>query len=177
MTIRGPILAIDPGNTHSAFVNFRDGKPANFGKQTNEDILGLVGSLANYGTTLVIEMIASYGMPVGAEVFDTCVWIGRFFQEWTNRTMGPAELLFRREVKLHLCGQPRAKDANIRQALIDRYGGKDKAIGKKHSPGPLYGISADVWSALAIAVTYADRQPRGSARSGEILGPVFGESA
>jgi hypothetical protein len=31
------------------------------------------------------------------------------------------------------------------------------AIGRKASPGPLYGISRDVWSALAIAVTYAIR--------------------
>lgn len=31
------------------------------------------------------------------------------------------------------------------------------AIGRKASPGPLYGISRDVWSALAIAVTYSIR--------------------
>ena len=37
----------------------------------------------------------------------------------------------RQEVKLHLCNSARAKDANIRQALIDRFGGKDKAIGRK----------------------------------------------
>ena len=26
-------------------------------------------------------MVACYGMPVGKEVFDTCIWIGRFIQE------------------------------------------------------------------------------------------------
>jgi len=63
------------------------------------------------------------------------------------------ERISRRAVKLHLCGSARAKDANIRQALIDRYGGS-AAIGRKAAPGPLYGVSKDVWSALAIAVTY-----------------------
>jgi len=61
-------------------------------------------------------------------------------------------------VKLHLCGSARAKDTNIRQALIDRYGGS-AAIGKKAAPGPLYGVSKDVWSALAVAVTAADTLP------------------
>jgi hypothetical protein len=28
------------------------------------------------------------------------------------------------------------------------------AIGRKASPGPLFGIANDLWSALAIAVTY-----------------------
>jgi hypothetical protein len=28
------------------------------------------------------------------------------------------------------------------------------AVGRKANPGPLYGISRDVWSAIAIAVTY-----------------------
>jgi hypothetical protein len=31
------------------------------------------------------------------------------------------------------------------------------AIGRKAAPGPLYGMSCDVWSALAIAVTYSIR--------------------
>ena len=63
-------------------------------------------------------------------------------------------MLPRRAVKLALCGDSRAKDANIRQALIDRFGGS-AAVGRKAAPGPLYGITRDVWSALAIAVTYA----------------------
>ena len=47
-----------------------------------------------------------------------------------------------------------AAGARTRHALIDRFGGKDAAIGRKAAPGPLYGISRDMWSALAIAVTY-----------------------
>jgi hypothetical protein len=43
--------------------------------------------------------------------------------------------------------------ANIRPALIDRFGGST-AIGREAAPGPPYGISRDVWSALAIGVTY-----------------------
>jgi hypothetical protein len=51
----------------------------------------------------------------------------------------------------------KAKDANIRQALIDIYGGNDKAIGNKKTPGPLYGIKGDLWAALAVAVTFGRR--------------------
>jgi len=101
---------------------------------------------------LVIEQIASYGMPVGAEVFATCVVSGRFYQEWTRRGLA-GEWLTRNAVKMHLCGQPRAKDANVRQALVDRFGGP--AALKKG--GPLYKVAGDSWSALAVAVTWADR--------------------
>jgi hypothetical protein len=102
---------------------------------------------------LVVEMVACYGMPVGREVFDTCVWIGRFIEAWGR----PHSTLYRSTVKLHLCGQTRAKDANVRQALIDRFGpGREKAIGTKAKKGPLYGVKADVWQALALAVTFAD---------------------
>ena len=91
-------------------------------------------------------------MPVGREVFETVYWIGRFAQ-----AAQPVEhtLVSRGAVKMHLCGSKRAKDSNIRQALIDRFGGS-AAIGRKADPGPLYGISGDVWSALAVAVTWYD---------------------
>ncbi len=148
------VLAIDPGNIESAFVErTSDGQVISFGKYANDEMLALLRETNPAVCSLAIEMIASYGMPVGAEVFETCVWIGRFIQAW-----GAAfEFVYRREVKLHLCNSARAKDGNVRAALIDRYGGKAKAIGKKAAPGPLFGISADVWSALAVAVTFADR--------------------
>jgi hypothetical protein len=98
----------------------------------------------------VIEMIASYGMPVGAEVFETCVYIGRLMEAF-----GPdrCDRLTRIEVKSHVCHSARAKDGNIRQALIDRLG----PPGTKRAPGGTYGISGDVWAALAVAVTWLDR--------------------
>jgi hypothetical protein len=149
------LLALDPGNAETAFVVYDRARriPTGFGKIDNADMLAAVhGGLRNLcdrHTMLAIEMIASYGMPVGREVFETCVWIGRFIEAWS----GPHKLVYRRDVKLELCGNQRAKDGNVRQALIDRWGGKDVAIGKKASPGPLYGFSADVWQALGVAVT------------------------
>jgi hypothetical protein len=92
-------------------------------------------------------MVASYGMPVGREVFETCVWIGRFQQSW--RYPEAVKLVYRRDVKLHLCGNSRAKDANIRQALIDKLG----PVGTKSAPGPLYGVKSHAWAAVAVAVT------------------------
>ncbi|RXN88219.1 hypothetical protein C7R54_15615 [Achromobacter aloeverae] len=110
-------------------------------------------------TQVAIEMIASYGMPVGKEVFETCLWIGRFVQ--ALETPEEARLLYRKDVKMHLCGTTKAKDANVRQALLDLFprtgGGKTPQIGTKKQPGPLYGVSTHAWPALGVAVTLAAR--------------------
>jgi hypothetical protein len=155
------ILAIDPGNEKSAWVLY-DGSVLNHGYHDNEVMAKSIHAGDFRAETVVIEMIACYGMPVGAEVFDTCTWIGKY--EWAaRRSYGRTHRLFRTAIKTHLCGTPRAKDANVRQALIDRFGpGKDKAIGKKASPGPLFGLAGDEWSALAVGVCFAD-----GIRSGE----------
>jgi hypothetical protein len=143
------ILAIDPGSAQSAWLRFEGGRPAGFAISAN-DLLVRALRTDSLPDVVVIEKVESYGMAVGAEVFDTVLWAGRF-AEAAHRV--PVVLLPRRAVKLALCGDSRAKDANIRQALIDRFGGR-AAVGRKAAPGPLYGISRDVWSALAIAVTY-----------------------
>jgi hypothetical protein len=150
------ILAIDPGPEMSAYVLLKHplAKPVEGAKAKNDQMLELLGTFA--GAHLVIEQIASYGMPVGAPVFATCVWSGRFWQRWVDMDR-EASFLPRLAVKMHLCKDSRANDATIRQALIDRYGpGKERAIGVKKAPGPLYGIKADVWAALALAITYAE---------------------
>lgn len=152
------LLAIDPGPERSAWLEHADGHPRAFGIVPNDDLLEVIwGSRAD---ALAIESIASYGMPVGADVFETAVWVGRLIQRWADvdwLPTRPIHRVYRKDVKLALCGSVRAKDANVRQALIDMYGpGKEKAIGKKASQGPLYGISSHVWSALAVAVVASE---------------------
>lgn len=137
------LLAIDPGTTQSAWAVVRgDFSIAEMGKADNECVLSVVAVRA---VPLAIEMLASYGMPVGAEVFQTAVWIGRFVQAHG----GKVRYVYRKEVKMHLCGSMKAKDSNIRQALIDRFG----PVGTKKNPGKLYGLKADLWSAYAVGVT------------------------
>jgi hypothetical protein len=144
------VLAIDPGSAQSAWLRFEGDRPQGFGIVAN-DVLVRALRTGRLPEVVVIEKVESYGMAVGAEVFDTVLWAGRF-AEAAHRV--PVVLLPRRAVKLALCRDSRAKDANIRLALIDRFGGS-AAIGRKAAPGPLYGISRDVWSALAIAITYS----------------------
>lgn len=145
------LLAIDPGTADSAYVVLNNGVLGVHDKVPNADVLGMAQHYDH--DEVVIELVASYGMPVGREVFETVFWAGRFHQATKTRAYG----LYRQEVKLHLCKSPKANDASIRMALIDRYGpGREKAIGTKKAPGPLYGVTKDVWAALALAVTWHD---------------------
>jgi hypothetical protein len=151
------VLAIDPGTVKSAWCSYGgDDKPLFFGIEANDAFARRVKEQSALDDVVAIEMIASYGMAVGCEVFETCVWIGRFMEQFGGEGGLPSVRVFRRDVKTHLCNSAKAKDANIRQALIDRFGGS-AAIGKKATPGPLYGVAGDVWAALAVAVTYADK--------------------
>lgn len=154
------LLAIDPGNFQSAYVEFDGVRIVDKGIVPNADLLRLIEMFSRDGLAdeCVIEMVASYGMAVGAEVFETVYWIGRFAERWEASARKPAHRRVRRDVKMFLCGANNAKDANIRQALLDMFGpGKERAIGKKATPGPLFGVKADMWAALALAVTHTAR--------------------
>jgi hypothetical protein len=148
------ILAIDPGTTESGWCVFDGKRVVDSGVDNNETVRLDIACFTDARTTCAIEMVASYGMPVGREVFETCVWIGRFQQAW--RDPEAVKLIYRRDVKLHLCGNSRAKDANIRQALIDKLG----PVGTKAAPGPLYGVRSHAWAAVAVAVTAFDTLPK-----------------
>ena len=147
------MIAIDPGTNESGFVVMDKMDIVEHGIMRNEDILDMLIHFED--RILAIEMIASYGMAVGASTFETCVWIGRFTQQWQPRHV---EFIYRKDAKMYLCGSMRAKDKNIRQAIMDKYGSERSiAIGTKKNQGPLYGISKHMWAALAVGLTCQDK--------------------
>ena len=152
------IFAIDPGNTESGYavIQMPDFKLLDFGKVKNEELLDILSVIQTPTDHFAIEMVASYGMAVGKDVFETCVWIGRFIQKSDLEH----HFVYRKDEKLCLCGSVKAKDSNIRQALIDRYAQFDFKNGKgtKKNPDTFYGVSKDVWQAIAVGVTYYERK-------------------
>ncbi len=150
------ICGIDPGPVKSALVNWNSKKQnvVSKGIYPNDEILiYLRNSHVSGIDSLCVEMIQGMGMPVGREVFETCLFIGQIKEsrKWVYPSNELA-LIYRKDIKMHLCGSMRAKDSNIRQALIDRFG----VPGTKKNPGKLYGIKEHEWAALALAVFFAD---------------------
>lgn len=135
------IYAVDPGTDESAIVAF-DGKQIHFAKiMPNEEALAMFrkSKVALAGALVAIETIASYGMPVGRETFETCELCGRL-REAAEANGATVLRVFRKDVKIHLCGTMKAKDANISQALRDKY-----------SKEVLKGIKSHLWAAMAVA--------------------------
>ena len=137
------LLAIDPGTLESAYVvmDEKTRKPIEFEKTDNFSVLRRIQSLVDSSYTVAIEMVASYGMPVGAEVFDTCVWIGRFDLA-ASQMRARIRFVYRKEEKLYLCGYLTAKDRDITRALVERYarGAPNYGKGTKGMPGFFYGF-------------------------------------
>lgn len=153
------VIAVDPGYEQSAWVLWDGSRVQKHWIEPNVDVFTMLYGIGRSVDAIVFEQIESFGMAVGREIFETVFWTGRFFEAATPPAFERTPLverMTRKTVKLHLCGSARAQDTNIRTALMDRFGGKEKAIGKKKTPGPLFGIKSHEWSALAIAVTWAD---------------------
>lgn len=151
------ILAIDPGNVESGYVMVDENlQPIEFAKVPNDFMEKLLYSIPGI-TQVVIERIASYGMAVGREVFETCEEIGRLSILAEFREI-PVAYVYRKDEKLAICGSPKANDSNIRRALIDRFATHDLKNGKgtKDNRDWFYGFKADIWAAYAVAVTWSD---------------------
>ena len=149
-------LAIDPANKDSGYVLMDDYKPIEFDKVDNEYLLKYIDELLKKHPNchIAIEMVASYGLPVGKDVFDTCVFIGRIIEHCNSWSF-----VYRKDVKLNMCHTMKGvNDTTVRRSLIDRFAKHDFKTGKgtKNNPDWFYGFKADVWSAYAVGVTFLD---------------------
>ena len=180
------VLSLDPGTTRTGWCIIEDGAPTDWGWDENDLVRDLIQNPSDGWQELVIEDIGNYGTPMGRDTIETIKWMGRFdqahFDHWKEHTT----FIMRPTIKTHLCGVASAKDGNVRQALIDRFGGDEVAVGGKRCvvcsgkgwkgrgrppctdcnatgyetpKGVLYGISGHVWSSLAVACTFIDTMP------------------
>lgn len=169
MSAAATLLAIDPGSTQSAYVMISDDyRPQRFAKDTNDHVLDMLYGIPPGGRTqVVIETSTNYGsgMPAGKDIFNTYIWVGRFIEAFRGRAHPEVELVLRQSIKAWLCGSSRAKDGNVRQALIDRFAPDvgNHGRGYKDAPGFFYGFAADVWQAYALAVYWLDQRNAESA--------------
>jgi len=159
------ILAIDPGNVKSAYTIYdkENHKLVEFGKIDNEELMRKLIDFRLCAEYMAIEGMQNYGSAVGKSTFETCIWIGRYLQRWKD-IGGVSKIIYRREVKKYITPKMKSNDSRIRCALIKMFPatgkdskGKPSSIGVKKSPGPLYGVTADVWSSTAIALTFCKK--------------------
>lgn len=159
------ILAIDPGNALTAYCLMDEQYDVHDkGKILNRQMLDYIHLNTGKIDHLVVEMIASMGMAVGKDVFETCVMIGMIERTADLRGIAHSRV-YRREEKIGICGDSKAKDANIRRALIDRFAKHDLLNGKgtKKEPDHFYGFARDMWSAFAVGVVWLDKMTGGGA--------------
>lgn len=153
------ILGIDPGTTESGWVIYdtENHSIIDKGISENNEIIELIDTTDF--DVMAIEMVASYGKPVGKETFETVYWIGRFAEKARSFGICVERYYKKTDINPAICFNSNVKDAMIRRALLDMFpktgGGKESSIGTKKQPGPLYGINSHMFPALAVALTHA----------------------
>ncbi len=150
------VFAIDPGNIKSACVVLNDRAIEFAMDEPNEYMFSRIEQWPD--VPVVTEKVASYGKPVGEEIFETVYWSGRFAQFAGVHRVHRIE---RRMVKQAVMGSQQGTDKDVRRALISRFTSdrnlatmERSAIGTRGAPGPLYGIVGDMWAALAVAEAF-----------------------
>ena len=149
------VFAIDVGSAHSGFAILESRTKLHrvpgvqtFGKVGNKELLDIIRA---WSTKCVFPIEFPYpkNNVVGYEVFLMTAWVGKM--QLTVEQAGAEHFkIFRHREKSVLCHTGSATDAQIRMSVIDSMGGK----GTKDNPGPTYGVSSDVWQAIAVGITF-----------------------
>lgn len=132
----GQWLCIDPGNKQSGWITCVEDESVvghlritRSGIDLNRTIRRAMSQQreVHKEVTLLVECPKPTGLPVAAEVMETLIEIGRFLQMWR----GPWSYIFRQEAKIGITRSAKSTDANVSQALKDRFGGESIAVAGK----------------------------------------------
>lgn len=151
------VTAVDPGPDVCGVVVYDYDSMvvrAAHGKLSVESTLDLVGVMAP-GDLLLIERVSSTGQS-GASLLETSEVVGRLWQQGRIAN-ARVELMRRREVVSVLSISGKGKDAQVSALMRELHGG-GSAVGKKATPGPLYGVAHHAWQALGLAVAWGERE-------------------
>lgn len=180
-------LAIDPGTIQSAYVVLDDAyQILSADKVVNSVILDIIAETPGLDRVVIEDMEPRYtsgdrsaaGAVMGTSTIQTLKWMGQFERQATLRGL-PVGWICRRDERSALIptkknglpplppGAPAHADGQIRAALIQRFARYDTATGKgtKKEPDTFYGFAGDMWQAMAVGVTWLDRE-KGRAKCG-----------
>lgn len=172
-------LAVDPGTTQSACALMDDKyRLLACDKVNNADILDIIRYTPNVGAVVIEDMEPRYqagktstaaGAVVGMTTYTTLKWMGKF--ALTAEQCGiPVAWIYRRDERKTLVPNkknklpplpedaPKHADGQIRAALVARFAQHDKKNGRgtKANRDVFYGVSGDMWQAIAVGVTWLD---------------------
>lgn len=158
-------LCIDPGTTKTGWVIFDPlaEKPVEAGWEDNATVLWRIENM-NFHDRVIMETFAAQGMPLGDSSLQTVRWEGRFVERALMSRGIEVDHITRRAIKIAICGSSRAKDSNIRAAMVDMYAfawsNIGNGLGVKDNPSPLAclrsgkGATAHTFAALAVAAAW-----------------------
>lgn len=173
-------MAIDPGTTQSAYALLsNEYQVLSADKVENSVMMDIIASTPGIDAVIIEDMEPRYprngkdsnaaGAIVGASTYTTLKWMGKFdltaqvrgiAVHWIYRRDEIAALVRKKELP---ADAPKHADGQIRAALIARFARHDKVNGRgtKANPDVFYGVAGDMWQAIAVGVTWLDKQRTG----------------
>ena len=156
------IFAIDPGSTTAGIVlyDWDAHRVQRCNKAADEELVYLElqrlvqKRRCGVKVEVVIEQVSAGGY--AANSFLETQFLAGAFYGWCQAQSLPVSVYYRRDVlsALNCHAKGRSRDSQVRAALIELHGGSS-AIGKKATPGPLYGVTSHAWQALGVVIAHA----------------------